>query len=128
GGPTGCELSQAFSRLGSAVTIVQSEPMFLSREERDAAQILSQAFERDGIAIHLNTETAGVRGEGTRKLVDLVREGARFTVAADRILVGAGETPNVAGLNLEAACVDYDVKTGIRVDDFLATTNANVYA
>src|SRR4051812_36841229 len=49
GGPIGCELAQAFSRLGSQVTIVQIEPMFLGKEERDAAQILSHAFARDGI-------------------------------------------------------------------------------
>src|SRR5438045_4106884 len=51
GGPTGCELAQAFCRLGSQVTIVQLDPMFLSQEERDAAQMLSESFERDGIAI-----------------------------------------------------------------------------
>jgi pyruvate/2-oxoglutarate dehydrogenase complex dihydrolipoamide dehydrogenase (E3) component len=128
GGPTGCELSQAFCRLGSTVTIVQNEPMFLSREERDAAQILSQAFERDGIAIYLNTETVAVRLDGMRKLVDLVREGATTTVVADNIFVGVGETPNVEGLNLEAAGVEYDATAGIRVNDFLATTNPNIYA
>jgi pyruvate/2-oxoglutarate dehydrogenase complex dihydrolipoamide dehydrogenase (E3) component len=72
GGPIGCELSQAFCRLGSKVTIVQREPMFLSNEERDAAQILSDAFARDGIEIHLNTETLAIRIEGARKAADLV--------------------------------------------------------
>ena len=74
GGPLGCELAQAFSRLGSQVTIVQKDPMFLGNEERDAAQILSDALARDGIEIHLNTDAVNVRTEGNQKLVDLVSD------------------------------------------------------
>jgi pyruvate/2-oxoglutarate dehydrogenase complex dihydrolipoamide dehydrogenase (E3) component len=48
GGPLGCELAQAFCRLGSQVVIVQDAPLFLPREERDAVQLLSDAFARDG--------------------------------------------------------------------------------
>ena len=66
GGPLGCELAQAFCRLGSQVTIVQDEPMFLRKEERDAAQILSEALARDGIDIHLNTQIVAVRVEGEK--------------------------------------------------------------
>src|SRR5262249_18017308 len=91
-------------------------------------QILSYAFERDGIDIHLNTETVGVRLVGARKLIDLVREGTTATVVADRIFVGVGEAPTVDGLQLEAAGVDYDAKTGIRVNDFLEAPNPNIYA
>jgi pyruvate/2-oxoglutarate dehydrogenase complex dihydrolipoamide dehydrogenase (E3) component len=128
GGPIGCELSQAFCRLGSQVAIVQDEPMFLSQEERDAAQILSGALERDGIEIHLNIETVGVRVEGKSKLADCVQEGSRITIATDEILVGVGQTPNVETLNLEAVGVQFDAKAGIRVNDFLQTTNSNIYA
>jgi pyruvate/2-oxoglutarate dehydrogenase complex dihydrolipoamide dehydrogenase (E3) component len=128
GGPTGCELAQAFCRLGSQVTIVQKEPMFLSQEERDAAQLLSEAFARDGIEIYLNTETVGVRIDGASKLIELVQEDNKLTVPADVILVAVGQTPNVEALNLEAASIEYDAESGIRVNDFLETTNANVYA
>jgi pyruvate/2-oxoglutarate dehydrogenase complex dihydrolipoamide dehydrogenase (E3) component len=128
GGPTGCELSQAFCRLGSQVTIVQDEPMFLSQEERDAAQILSDAFARDGIEIFLNTQTVGVRVEGASKLVELVQEDSRLAIPADKILVGVGQTPNLEALNLEAVGIEYDAESGIRVNDFLETTNADVYA
>jgi pyruvate/2-oxoglutarate dehydrogenase complex dihydrolipoamide dehydrogenase (E3) component len=128
GGPTGCEIAQAFCRLGSQVTIVQNEPMFLSQEERDAAQILSEAFARDGIEIYLNTETVGVRIEGASKLIELVQEDSKLTVPADNILVAVGQTPNVEALNLETARIEYDAESGIRVNDFLETTNANVYA
>jgi len=69
-----------------------------------------------------------VRVEDGQKLVDLVSEGSKSTVAVDAILTGTGRVPNVTGLNLEAAGVDYDAATGIRVDDFLQTSNPRIYA
>jgi len=128
GGPLGCELAQAFSRFGSKTIIAQSWPLFLPREERDAAQILSDAFARDGIEVRLNTRTVNVRVEGGQKLVDLVSDDHKSTVAVDAILTGTGRVPNVEGLNLEAAGVHYDADDGIRVNDFLQTSNRRIYA
>jgi pyruvate/2-oxoglutarate dehydrogenase complex dihydrolipoamide dehydrogenase (E3) component len=127
GGPSGCELAQAFARLGSQVTIVQNEPMFLGHEERDAAQLLSDALARDGVAIHLDTETIGVRREGKDKIADLRRDATAATVAVDQILVGVGHAPNVDDLGLELAGVAFD-STGIAVDDFLRTSNPRIFA
>jgi pyruvate/2-oxoglutarate dehydrogenase complex dihydrolipoamide dehydrogenase (E3) component len=128
GGPLGCELAQAFCRLGSHVVIAQDDPMFLPREERDAAQILSDALARDGVEIHLNTQAVAVRIERGEKVVDLVSADYRVSVAVDEILTGIGRVPAVEGLNLEAAGVEYDSNTGIRVNDFLQTTNRRIYA
>jgi pyruvate/2-oxoglutarate dehydrogenase complex dihydrolipoamide dehydrogenase (E3) component len=128
GGPLGCELAQAFCRFGSKVTIVQKEPMFLRQEERDAAQILSAALARDGVDIHLNTNAVNVRVEGDHKLVDLVSDDNQTTVIVDRVLVGVGRTPNVQEINLGAAGVEYDDVTGVRINDFLQTTNPRIYA
>jgi pyruvate/2-oxoglutarate dehydrogenase complex dihydrolipoamide dehydrogenase (E3) component len=128
GGPLGCELAQAFCRLGSTVSLVQDEPLFLDQEERDAAQILSESLARDGIDIHLNTQTAGVRTEGSRKLVDLISDGNKATVIADAILLATGRAPNVQGMNLEAAGVNYSDESGIRINDFLQTSNKRIYA
>ncbi|MCI0435191.1 MAG: FAD-dependent oxidoreductase, partial [Gemmatimonadetes bacterium] len=128
GGPLGCELAQAFRRFGAQTIIAQSWPLFLPREERDAAQLLSDAFARDGIEVRLNTRAVNVRVEGGQKLVDLVSDDSTSTVAVDAILTGTGRVPNVDGLNLEAAGVDYDNTVGIRVDDFLQTSNRRIYA
>ncbi|MGA7622109.1 MAG: mercuric reductase [Candidatus Acidiferrales bacterium] len=128
GGPLGCELAQAFCRLGSQVTIVQDEPMFLRQEERDAAQILSEALVRDGIEIHLNTQAVNVRVAGNDKVIDLVSEADKYRVFVDQILIGVGQTPNVEGLNLDAVGVKYDNEAGIQVNDFLQTTNPRIYA
>ena len=128
GGPVGCELAQAFRHLGANVTIVQDKPLFLEKEERDAAQILSDAFARDGLEVRLNTQVTAVRVENGCKLVDLISADYRSTIEVDAILTGVGRAPNVQGLDLEAAGVKYDAATGIAVDDFLCTSNPRIYA
>ncbi len=129
GGPLGCELAQAFCRLGSHVVIVQNEPKFLPKEERDAAQILSESLARDGVEIHLNTRVIAVRTAATgERLVDIVSDDNQGTITTDHILTSVGRTPNVEDLNLEKAEIAYDTEQGIRVDDFLRTTNRRIYA
>jgi len=128
GGPLGCELAQAFCRFGARTTIAQDLPLFLPKEERDAAQLLSDAFARDGLEVRLNTAAVQVRMEDGQKLVDLISDDYQSTVAVDAILTGTGRLPNVERLNLEAAGVHCDPVTGIRVDDFLRTSNPRIYA
>ncbi len=128
GGPLGCELAQAFCRFGARTIIAHDEPLFLPREERDAAQLVSDAMARDGVEIHLNSKAVKVRLEDGRKLVELVNDGRVSTVAVDEILTGIGRAPAVQGLDLEAAGVAYDAKAGIQVDDFLRTSNPRIYA
>lgn len=128
GGPLGCEEAQALCRLGVQVTIVQDRPLFLDREERDAAQILSTALARDGVSVRLNTRVTRVRVEGGEKLIDLVSDDYHVTIAVDTILAGVGRVPNVEGLGLEAAGVGYDPDNGIRVNDFLRTSNRRIHA
>ena len=91
---------------------MQDKPLFLPREERDAAQLLSDAFARDGIEVRLNTRAVNVRVEGGQTLVDLVSDDYKSTAAVDAILTGTGHLPNVEGLNLEAAGVDCDATLG----------------
>jgi len=128
GGQLGCELAQAFCRFGSRTVIAHDEPLFLPREERDAAQMVSDALARDGVEIHLNTEVVNVRVEGGRKCVETLNDGNVATTAVDQILTGIGRVPAVGGLGLDAADVAYDLEAGIHVDDFLRTTNRRIYA
>jgi pyruvate/2-oxoglutarate dehydrogenase complex dihydrolipoamide dehydrogenase (E3) component len=126
-GPIGCEMAQAFRRLGSDVTIIQKGPQFLSREDPEAAQILYEAFKRDGVRIHLKTTVQKVTGSGKQKKIHIVTDGKSDVIEADEILVGAGRAPNVEGLNLEDAGVRYE-KTGVIVNDYLQTTNPDIFA
>lgn len=128
GGPIGCEQAQAMCRLGAQTTIVQNKPLFLEKEERDAAQILSTALARDGVEVRLNTTVADVRVEAGEKRVDLISDDYRNTITVDAILTGVGRLPNVERLNLESAGVEYKIGDGIRVDDFLRTSNRRIYA
>jgi len=128
GGPLGCELAQAFCRMGSHVTIVQNDPKFLPREERDAAEILSRSMARDGVEIRLNTTVVGARRESGVKILETVNSDVKCDVETDEILLSIGRVPNVEELGLEMAAVEFDADHGIKVDDFLRSTNPNVYA
>jgi pyruvate/2-oxoglutarate dehydrogenase complex dihydrolipoamide dehydrogenase (E3) component len=128
GGPLGCELAQAFCRLGSEVTIIQDEAKFLPKEERDAAQILSRAMARDGVNILLNTRVVRARAAATKVLLETENYKTRATVAAECVLLSVGRIPNVRHLNLEAAGIAFDSVRGIVVDAYLRTSNPQVYA
>ncbi len=128
GGPIGCELAQAFCRLGSEVTIVEIGKQFLSREDREAAEILARSLERDGVQIRLSASVKRVVSNDLAKVVYLESGGGQETITVDEILVGAGRAPNVEGLNLEAVGVEYDRKKGVVVNDHLQTTNPRIYA
>lgn len=128
GGPIGCELSQAFRRLGSDVTIVEMNKQFLTREDPDAAQILLERFRKEGIDVRLLTSLTGVEKVNGKKKVFLKEGDQESQLDVDEILVGTGRAPNVEELNLEAAGVEYDRRTGVHVDDHLRTTNKSVFA
>ncbi len=127
GGPIGCELAQAFARLGSRVTIIEMGERFLPREDADAVEILRAAFERDSVDVRLGTVLDRVESRGDAKLLHLATSGGAATLEADAILVGVGRTPNVDGLGLEAAGVRFG-RHGVEVDDFLRTSNRRIYA
>lgn len=126
-GPIGCELAQAFSRFGSRVTLVEAGSHILGREDADAAEMLHQAFVREGIDLQLGVKIIAINQQARDKLLILEQEGQRLTVAVDQILVGVGRAPNVKGLGLEAAGVRYD-RSGVLVNDRLQTSNPGIYA
>jgi pyruvate/2-oxoglutarate dehydrogenase complex dihydrolipoamide dehydrogenase (E3) component len=128
GGPLGCEMAQAFCRLGSHVAIVQNDPKFLPREERDAAEILSRSMARDGVEIRLNTTVVGAHAANGSKVLETINNNVKGDIQADEILLSIGRVPNVEELGLEMAGIAFDHEQGVKVDDFLRTTNSNVYA
>jgi pyruvate/2-oxoglutarate dehydrogenase complex dihydrolipoamide dehydrogenase (E3) component len=126
-GPIGCELAQAFRRLGSEVSILGIHPALIPRDDSDAGKILREQFEREGIKLLLGAEARRVQPSADGKTVIFERGSGEETLTGDEILVAVGRTPNVEGLNLEAAGVTYDTK-GITVDDRLRTSNPHIYA
>ncbi|HEY6578549.1 MAG TPA: FAD-containing oxidoreductase [Rhizomicrobium sp.] len=128
GGPLGCELAQAFQWLGAHVVIVQDEPKFLPLEERDAAQLLSDALARSGIEIHLNTTITAVRCDAGALVADLTSTDVKSTIAIDQILAGVGRKVTLGGLGLAEAGIAHDDAAGVTVNAFLQTSNPDVYA
>lgn len=128
GGPIGCELSQAFCRLGSKVTIVQ-HTRFLPNEDKEASALLADVFRKEGIEVLLfsNTLRTEITGDGRKRLI-VEQAGVERIIEGDEIMIGAGRAPNVDGLGLETVGVNYDGRKGIIVDDFLRTTNRDIYA
>ncbi len=128
GGPIGCELAQAFHRLGIEVTILHHNAHLLDREEVDAAEIVQQQFLQEKLHLILDCSLEHVETTAAGKVIHYRQNGAIKTVVVDEILVGAGRTPNVDGLNLEGVGVEYDPHRGVVVDDYLQTTNPRIYA
>ncbi|MBD2502069.1 mercuric reductase [Anabaena azotica] len=128
GGPIGCELAQAFRRLGSEVVLIHSGSHVLNKEDGEAAQIVEKALMRDGIRLILNAKVEEVVTVTEGKRLYFSASGCRDSVTVDEILVGVGRSPNVEGLNLAAVGVEYDQRRGVIVNDYLQTTNPKIYA
>lgn len=129
-GPIGCELAQAFARLGSDVVLLHDSPHVLNREDADAAEIVQRRFVREGIRLVLGAriERVGAGAAGDKVLSYTTGDGERGEVAVDQILVGAGRAPNVEDLGLERVGVAWDAQRGVHVDDHLRTTNPRILA
>ncbi|MGB3516270.1 MAG: mercuric reductase [Elainellaceae cyanobacterium] len=128
GGPIGCELAQAFHRLGCQVVLFHRGEHLLNKEDPDAAAIVQQAFIQDGIQLVLGCDLQRVERTPNGKVIHYSSQGETHTLEVDEILAGAGRAPNVETLNLEAVGVDYDQRRGVVVNDYLQTTNPNIYA
>jgi pyruvate/2-oxoglutarate dehydrogenase complex dihydrolipoamide dehydrogenase (E3) component len=129
GGPIGCELAQAFQRLGAQVTLLHTGRHLLNKEDADAAQIVQQAMLHDGVQVMLEARLQGVTIHGEEKHLHYTEAGHPTSEAVvDAILVATGRVPNVADMGLEAAGVAYHDRTGVEVDDRLRTTNAHIFA
>ncbi|THJ08525.1 MAG: mercuric reductase [Nitrospira sp. CG24C] len=126
-GPIGCELGQAFARFGSHVYLIETLHGIMPNEDRDAAEIVKQAMIRDGVTLFCCGKESSIQKTATGKRLTCESHGQDYDITVDEILVGTGRKPNVDGLGLEAAGVEYD-KTGVTVSDQLRTTNPNIYA
>jgi pyruvate/2-oxoglutarate dehydrogenase complex dihydrolipoamide dehydrogenase (E3) component len=124
GGPIGCELGQAFSRLGAKVTIVQRSTQLLPREDVEVAEFMQKRFMAEGICVRLKAGAKHVSiGDGKVALEFADAE----PMTSDAMLIAAGRTPNLRALNLEAAGVDYDER-GVKVNACLQTSQPHIYA
>lgn len=125
GGSVGCELGQAFARLGSRVTVVEGAPRLLPREDADAAAVITAALRADGAEVITGVEVTAV-GEGEGRPCLELADGR--TVAFTELLVAVGRSPRTRGLGLDLARVEVGDHGFVRVDGHLRTTNPRIWA
>jgi pyruvate/2-oxoglutarate dehydrogenase complex dihydrolipoamide dehydrogenase (E3) component len=126
-GPVGCEMAQAFARLGSEVTLLNDLDHLLPLEDADAGRIVERAMAGDGVQMFHRCRMLRVHTRAAERVIQLESEGQSREIAADEILIAVGRIPNVEGLGLEAAGVDYGAG-GIAVNDRLRTSNSRIFA
>lgn len=127
-GPVGCELAQAFSRLGSEVTLVDMLPRILPNEDRDAAKILERRLQKENVRLLLGASVRSVETCDGQKKVTLQIGGLEEKLLFQEVLVAVGRIPRLDDLNLARAGVEFDVRKGVLVNDRLQTTNPRIYA
>lgn len=128
GGPIGIELSQAFSRLGVEISVVEMLDRILFREDFEAGEVLANVIKKDGIKIFTGKKAVKFRKENGQTIVTLEDKDKNISeIRGEKVLVAVGRAPNTQGLDLEKAGVNYE-KTGIKVNEFLQTSQANIFA
>jgi pyruvate/2-oxoglutarate dehydrogenase complex dihydrolipoamide dehydrogenase (E3) component len=128
GGPIGCELGQAFARLGSNVSLVEMVDRLLPREEPRASELITSRLIDDGVDIRVGRRASEARrANGGHELL-LDGPDRTETVAFDRILVAAGRAPRTDGLGLDTVGVRVDDRGAVLVDRNLRTTARGIYA
>ncbi len=126
-GPIGCEMGQAFRRLGSEVTVLDRADRVLGKDDADHASILQGVLEREGVRVVLDADIERVEPTAGGVRVHFTVDGDDQTVEGDRLLIATGRAPNVEGLGLEAAGIAY-TDDGITVDDRCRTSLSHVWA
>jgi pyruvate/2-oxoglutarate dehydrogenase complex dihydrolipoamide dehydrogenase (E3) component len=126
GGAIGCELGQAFNRLGSEVTLIEGAPRILNNLGENVSALIAERFRGEGMTVIEDEFVTGV--EGSASTGDLVVKVGDTSVPCDQILVAVGRRPNTANLNLEAVGVELTDRGHIKVDDKLESTNDHIYA
>ena len=133
GGPIGCELGQALSRLGVKITIVEYVPQILGPEDVDVGEFMQERFEAEGITVQHCTEATRVwMNDGAITLEGNYKppgatQGSPVQFTADALLLAVGHCPMMKALNLEAAGVKY-TPNGVRVNQYLQTSQLHIYA
>jgi pyruvate/2-oxoglutarate dehydrogenase complex dihydrolipoamide dehydrogenase (E3) component len=129
-GPIGCELAQAFAKLGSEVHLIEMQPRILPIESAEAAALVQSALVASGVTLHLGMQAQSVALGSAGKRVELQPAGGGVPVVVDvdEVLAAVGRQRNVADLGLEAAGVRFDGRTGIEVNARLQTSQSHIYA
>ena len=128
GGPIGCELSQAFARLGSRVTQVEMLPRLLIREDPEASALVEQGLQSDGVRLMLNTKAERFTVEGDERILYASTPEGEQRLVFDQVLVAVGRRANTTGLGLETLGIPVRRDGTVETNEYLQTRIPNIYA
>ena len=130
GGYIGLEFASMYASFGSQVTVLESYPELIAREDRDIAASVKETLEKKGIVFRMNAKVQSVNRVEDKAIVTFAdsQTDEVFVLEADAVLLATGRRPNTKDLNLEVAGVEVDVRGAISVDEYLKTTNPNIRA
>lgn len=130
GGYIGLEFASMYASFGSQVTVLESYPELIAREDRDIAASVKETLEKKGIVFRMNAKVQSVNRVEDKAIVTFAdsQTDEVFVLEADAVLLATGRRPNTKDLNLEVAGVEVDVRGAIIVDEYLKTTNPNIRA
>ena len=127
-GPIGCEMAQSFARFGSQVFLFEQSDHVLPREDSDAAAVVQTQMKEDGVQFVFNSKVQAAEQRNNDKAIKYETNGTTQEIVVDEILVGVGRAPNIEGLGLEKMDVEFDPRSGVKVNARLQTTNPKIYA
>jgi pyruvate/2-oxoglutarate dehydrogenase complex dihydrolipoamide dehydrogenase (E3) component/uncharacterized membrane protein YdjX (TVP38/TMEM64 family) len=128
GGPIGCELAQAFARLGARVTQVEMLPRIMIREDPEISALVAERFRAEGIEVLVNHKAKAFRVEDGEKVLIAETEGRDVRIAFDHVLVAVGRVANTQGYGLEELGIPVTRQRTVEVDEYMATRYPNIYA
>lgn len=126
-GPIGTEMSQAFQRLGSEVTVIDKLDEILTNDEPELANLLKQKLEQEGVTYRLGAGVKTVSGDENRVTVTIEKDGKGEQIEAEKLLMATGRKANFQNLNLDAAGVEFS-ESGIAINEKCRTSQRNIYA
>jgi pyruvate/2-oxoglutarate dehydrogenase complex dihydrolipoamide dehydrogenase (E3) component/uncharacterized membrane protein YdjX (TVP38/TMEM64 family) len=128
GGPIGCELAQAFARIGSRVTQVEMLPRLMIREDPEVSEIVTTRFRDEGIDVRLETKAVSCALVMGEKQLTVEHAGRTEEIPFDQILVAVGRVANTQGYGLEELGIEVTERRTVGVDGFMQTRYPNIYA
>jgi len=127
-GPIGCELAQAFARLGTKVILANRSDQILGKENNDVQEVLRNVFKQEGIDLRLGIEMKEVKKENGMKVLVYEQNGKQLTAEAGEILIAVGRTSNADTLKVENAGVELDERGYVKTNAKLQTSQKHIYA
>lgn len=126
GGPIGCELAQAFNRLGSQVTLIEQAPQLMGKEDADVADFVTHTLEQEGVNVLTHHQATAFSSDNEGRFVTVSQNGKTTSLYYDEVIIAVGRQARLSGFGLEELGIQCD--RTIETDAYLQTKYPNIYA